>query len=275
MRAFTLYIDMKIRGRSLVVCLGLVCLSAARGQQYTIKTLAGNGSAGFAGDSGDAAASQLNSPHAVALVPMATSTSPIPATTASARSPAASITTVAGTCGTLGYSGDGAAATAATLNAPSGLAFDSAGNLYIADTGNSVIRKITGATITTRRRPMRGRAYGGDGGAATSANLNGPTAVALDAGRQPLHRRHRKQPDPQGRYQATSSPPIVGAGATDTAAIDHSQWPLVRRRAARCTSPIPATIACRKYVAAHASAFSPATRRRASRGDGGPALARN
>ena len=59
------------------------------------------------------------------------------------------ITTIAGTGGTIGYSGDRAAATAATLNAPSGLAFDSTGNLYIADTGNNVIRKITGATITT------------------------------------------------------------------------------------------------------------------------------
>ena len=58
---------MKIWGRSLVVCLGLVYLSAAHGQQYTIQTLAGNGSAGFAGDNGDPAASQLNSPHAVAL----------------------------------------------------------------------------------------------------------------------------------------------------------------------------------------------------------------
>ena len=58
---------MKIRGRSLVVCLGMFCLSAGYGQQYTIKTLAGNGSAAFAGDNGDPAAAQLNSPHAVAL----------------------------------------------------------------------------------------------------------------------------------------------------------------------------------------------------------------
>src|ERR1035437_11060583 len=66
-RAFTLYIAMKIWGRSLVVC--LLCLSAGVsavwGQQYTIQTLAGNGSAGFA--DGDLAAAQLNSPNAVAL----------------------------------------------------------------------------------------------------------------------------------------------------------------------------------------------------------------
>ena len=66
-RAFTLYIAMKIRGRSLAVCLGLVCLSAAHGQQYTIQTLTGNGSAGFVGDGGDPAAAQLSSPQSVAL----------------------------------------------------------------------------------------------------------------------------------------------------------------------------------------------------------------
>ena len=68
------------------------------------------------------------------------------------------------------------------LNAPSGLAFDSKGNLYIADTGNNVIRKITGTTITTVAGIQgQGGGYGGDLGPATSANLYGPTAVALDS----------------------------------------------------------------------------------------------
>ena len=91
------------------------------------------------------------------------------------------ITTVAGN-GTSGYSGDGAAATAATLNSPSGLAVDSYGNLYIADTGNNVIRKVTGGTITTvpatTHRPAGTAAIAGR---PTSANLNGPTAVAFDS----------------------------------------------------------------------------------------------
>jgi sugar lactone lactonase YvrE len=52
------------------------------------------------------------------------------------------ITTVAGT-GTAGYTGDGGAATSATLFYPAGLAFDASGNLYISDTGNDVIRKVT------------------------------------------------------------------------------------------------------------------------------------
>src|ERR1035437_5592838 len=63
-RAFTLYIAMKIRVYSLVVCLGLLAVSASRGQQYTIQTLAGTpGTAGFAGDNGDPAAAQLSSPN--------------------------------------------------------------------------------------------------------------------------------------------------------------------------------------------------------------------
>jgi uncharacterized protein (TIGR03437 family) len=182
-RTFTLYIDMKIRGRSLVVCLGLLCLSAARGQQqYTIQTLAGNGSAGFAGDSGAPAAAQLNFPQAVALDSKGNL---YIADTANQRirmiSVAGIITTVAGT-GTLGYSGDKSAATAATFSSPSGLGLDSKDNLYIADTGNNVIRKITGTTITTVAGiGGQGPGYGGDLGPATSANLSGPTAVALDS----------------------------------------------------------------------------------------------
>jgi uncharacterized protein (TIGR03437 family) len=174
---------MKIRGRSLVVCLGLVCLSAAHGQQYTIQTLTGNGSAGFVGDGGDPAAAQLSSPQSVALDSKGnlyiadTGNQRIRMISASGGS----ITTIAGT-GTLGYSGDKGAATSATFSSPSGLAFDSSDNLYIADTSNNVIRKITGTTITTIAGDNGpGPGYGGDGGAATSANLSGPTAVALDA----------------------------------------------------------------------------------------------
>ncbi len=182
-RAFTLYIAMKIRGRSLAVCLGLVCLSAAHGQQYTIQTLTGNGSAGFVGDSGDPAAAQLSSPQSVALDSKGnlyiadTGNQRIRMISASGGT----ITTIAGT-GTIGQAGDGAAATAATFSSPSGLAFDSKDNLYIADTGNNVIRKITGTTITTVAGQFgQGVQYGGDGGPATSANLAGPTAIAVDA----------------------------------------------------------------------------------------------
>jgi uncharacterized protein (TIGR03437 family) len=164
------------------VCLSLLCLSAAHGQQYTIQTLAGNGSAAFTGDNGAAGLAQLNSPGAVVLDSKGNLYIADTGNHCIRMISGGTITTIAGTGGTIGYSGDKAAATAALLNAPSGLAFDSAGNLYIADTGNNVIRKITGTTITTVAGISgQGGGYGGDSGPATSANLYGPTSVALDS----------------------------------------------------------------------------------------------
>ncbi len=63
------------------------------------------------------------------------------------------ITTVAGTGGTSGYTGDGGKATSATLNAPQGIALDAAGNLFIADTGNNVIRWGRAGAEVMMRRP--------------------------------------------------------------------------------------------------------------------------
>ncbi len=172
---------MKIRGRSLVVCLGLLCYAAAWGQQYTIQTLTGNGTAGFAGDAGDPSLAQLNLPNAVALDSKGNLYIADTANQRIRMISGSTITTIAGT-GTIGYSGDTAAATAATFSSPSGLAFDSKDNLYIADTKNNVIRKISGTTITTVAGVQGGGAgYGGDLGPATSANLSGPTAIAFDA----------------------------------------------------------------------------------------------
>ena len=104
------------------------------------------------------------------------------------------ITTVAGT-GRQGnggygyYTGDGGLATNATLNGPEGIAFDASGNIYVSDSYNNVIRKITESTgiITTvagtgrRQRKVRVNLYTGDGGLATNATLNGPGGLALDA----------------------------------------------------------------------------------------------
>jgi sugar lactone lactonase YvrE len=93
--------------------------------------------------------------------------------------PGGTISTVAGT-GTPGYFGDGGAATSARLNAPTGVAGDPSGNLYIADWGNYRIRKVTpGGTISTVAG--NGTLYFGDGGPATSAQLDGPRGVTVDA----------------------------------------------------------------------------------------------
>ena len=95
------------------------------------------------------------------------------------------ITTVAGT-GILGFSGDGGPATSAQLWNPSGVAVDSAGNLFLADGLNHRIRRVDAATgvITTvaGSGPSGGPgAFSGDGGPATSARLNVPSAVAVDS----------------------------------------------------------------------------------------------
>jgi len=100
------------------------------------------------------------------------------------------MTIVAG--GEQGYSGDGGLATNAGLNGPTSTAMDSSGNLYIADTGNHVIRKVDASTgiITT----VAGNGYGagngagiggysGDSGPATSAELSSPRGVAVDSNR--------------------------------------------------------------------------------------------
>ena len=89
------------------------------------------------------------------------------------------ITTFAGNFTTF-YCGDGGAATNACLNNPQGAASDTFGNLFIADKSNHRIRKVdTNGIISTVAGNGIG-AYGGDGGAATSASLNNPQGLAFD-----------------------------------------------------------------------------------------------
>ncbi|HEY1661782.1 MAG TPA: hypothetical protein VGI03_05130 [Verrucomicrobiae bacterium] len=108
-------------------------------------------------------------------------------------SPDDSVTTVAGN-GTTGYSGDGGAATSAKLNVGAyysqygvsfvaSLAVDSGGNIYIADIGNNVVRKVntSGIISTVAGDYSRGAGYSGDGGLAVNAQLNNPSAVAVDS----------------------------------------------------------------------------------------------
>jgi uncharacterized repeat protein (TIGR01451 family) len=90
------------------------------------------------------------------------------------------VTTIAGN-GTLGYSGDGGPATSASMFEPAGITFDSAGNLYIADLGNSVIRRVsTSGIINTIAGTGGVFSFSGDGGQATAATLNSPRGVLVD-----------------------------------------------------------------------------------------------
>jgi Bacterial Ig-like domain (group 3)/NHL repeat len=94
--------------------------------------------------------------------------------------PTRGIATSAGT-GAVGYSGDGGAATSATLASPSAVAYDANGNLYLADAQNHVVREISksGQIVTIAGTGIEG--YGGDNGPATSAYLDTPTGIAVDA----------------------------------------------------------------------------------------------
>ena len=89
------------------------------------------------------------------------------------------ITTIAGAA-TRGYSGDNGSAVKAQLAAPSGVAVDASGNVYIADTNNARIRKVSASGIITTIAGNGVQGYAGDGGQATTAELNYPCGIALD-----------------------------------------------------------------------------------------------
>jgi sugar lactone lactonase YvrE len=156
-----------------------------------ITTVAGGGptgylQGGFAGDGGPATEAELNAPSAVAVGPTGD------LFVADARnnrvrliSADGTITTLAGN-GTEGFRGDGGPATEAELDFPAGLAVDRAGNLYIADTNNHRVRKVTpDRTITTvAGSGPTGYLQGGlagDGRPATAARLARPFGLAVDS----------------------------------------------------------------------------------------------
>ncbi len=160
----------------------------------TITTLAGTGAAGNSGDGGAATSAQLFSPYGVAVDAagnvyiadtfndriQVVNTQATSMTVLGVIIGPGDIATVAGT-GSSGYSGDGGAATSAQLNEPRAVTVDAAGNLYIADTFNQVIRKVdtSGNISTVAGTGTLG--YAGDGGAAPSAELSGPEGVGVDA----------------------------------------------------------------------------------------------
>ena len=90
------------------------------------------------------------------------------------------ITTYIGT-GTAAYTGDGGAASAATINGPGGMWVDASGNIYIADANNNVIRKVNTSGVISTIAGTGTAGFSGDGGAATAAQLNHPICVVVDA----------------------------------------------------------------------------------------------
>jgi len=150
---------------------------------FTITTFAGNYTSGFSGDGSAASGAELSSPFSVAVDKTG---NVFIADQFNNRirkvDTSGNISTVAGN-GTSGYTGDGSAATSAEMADPEGIAVDSSGNLYISDTANCVVRKVTssGTISTIAGNFTNGCGYSGDGAAATAAMLNHPSGLVLDS----------------------------------------------------------------------------------------------
>ena len=145
-----------------------------------ISTIAGNGTPGYSGDGGPATSAMLNYPGGLAVDASGSVYICDKYNQRIRKVSGGVITTVAGN-GALGFSGDGGPAASAMLSYPAGVVVDASGNLYIADTSNSRIRKVvTSGTITTvAGNGING--YSGDGGQATSSSLYWPQGVGMDA----------------------------------------------------------------------------------------------
>ena len=146
-----------------------------------ISTVAGNGTADNTGDSGQATSATLNTP--TAAVPDGSGNLYITDTVnheIRKRVSAGTISRFAGV-GASGHSGDTAAANLAALNTPMGVAVDSSGNVFIADTYNHVIRKVGTDGGITAFAGTAVAGYSGDGGSLLGAQLNYPTDLAFDS----------------------------------------------------------------------------------------------
>jgi trimeric autotransporter adhesin len=163
----------------LSLALALAVCGTVAGQAPTITTVAGNGVAAYSGDNGPATSASIDWPAAVAIDSAGNLYIAGYWNHSIRKVSKGVITTVAGN-GTDGYSGDNGPATSAKLSFPAGLAIDSAGNLYIGDSGNHRVRRVSNGVITT----VAGTGtfgYTGDNGPASSARLNTPCDIAFDS----------------------------------------------------------------------------------------------
>jgi uncharacterized protein (TIGR03437 family) len=159
----------------------IAAVNGAISGSSTISTVAGNGVGGYSGDGSQAVNAELNGPKAVAVdaagdiyIADAANNAVRLVTTATGK-----ISTAVGT-GAAGFTGDLGLATAAQVTDPTGLALDSAGNLYIAD-GSTRVRKVYADGIIVTIAGNGSRGFSGDGGVATSAELSGPSGLAVNA----------------------------------------------------------------------------------------------
>lgn len=148
----------------------------------TMFTLAGNGNASFYGDGQAAPQASLHAPEGLAISPVDGSIYVADTMNHRVRRITSDfvIQTVAGN-GFAGFAGDGGDPTQASLNEPSGVALDAAGDLYIADRGNGRVREVSPNSVISTIAGNGSPGSGGDGSAAVNAPLASPEGVAVDA----------------------------------------------------------------------------------------------
>lgn len=149
-------------------------------QGGVMTTFAGSGVQGFAGDGGAAVSAHFDHPLALAIDASGTLLVADAGNQRVRRIAGGVVTTVAGS-GVQGFAGDGGAATAASLDTPGGLAVGADGSIYVADTHNQRVRRVSPAGVITTVAGTGVAGFGGDGGAATAAQLASPRGLFVAA----------------------------------------------------------------------------------------------
>jgi uncharacterized protein (TIGR03437 family) len=161
-----------------------VFLSAVAAAQpplgYAVTTIAGTGTAGYSGDGGEATEAQIHNPSALALDSSGNLYIADQFNSRIRKITGGAISTVAGN-GTRGDFGDTGQATSAGISFPQGVGVDGAGNIYIADSANHKIRRVSTTGVITSIVGGTFPAFAGDGGPANNAHINQPTGIAVDS----------------------------------------------------------------------------------------------
>lgn len=148
----------------------------------TISTVAGNGGNGVAGNGGPATLAAIGAPSGLAVDSAGNVYITQSGNHVIRRVGADGVINAFAGTGTAGYSGDGGAATAAMFFSPQGLKADAAGNVFVADSLNNRVRKISPQGIVSTLAGNGTARFSGDGGVAAEASLSLPTDVAVGAG---------------------------------------------------------------------------------------------
>jgi sugar lactone lactonase YvrE len=150
-----------------------------------VTVIAGVGTKGFSGDGGPAVSAQLNRPAQLSIDPsgniyFADRYNNVIRKLTPAAGGGYTISTVYGQSGAAGFAGDGGPAASAKFSQVVGIVMDAAGNMYVSDTGNAVIRMITPTgTITTIAGTPNKRGFSTNNGTALGARLVNPHLLAI------------------------------------------------------------------------------------------------